>query len=89
MALYVVEISVRTVVQADDDLHAQAVAEDQFRDIARDERPEVSVEHEVFSARCLPSGWDLDCLPYGGDGNTRLRELVASQTTNGGSNGEG
>lgn len=76
MKPYVVEFTLRAVVMADDEAHAHCVATDEFRDIARDDDPDVSVEREVHGAPDLPSGWDLDCLPYGGDGNAMLRELI-------------
>jgi hypothetical protein len=76
MKPYVVEMTIRTVVMADDQGHAFIVARTQFRDIAREETPDVFVDDEVRSEEDLPDGWDLACLPYGGDGNTRLSEIL-------------
>jgi hypothetical protein len=77
MKPYVVEFTFRTVVMGEDEIRAYGVARDQFRDIVRDETPDIWVEGEVRSEDDLPEGWDLMCLPYGGDGNTRLSEILA------------
>jgi hypothetical protein len=76
MKPYVVEFTLRSVIMADDEHHAFSVARDQFREIARDAAPDVWVENEVRNASDLPDGWDLACLPYGGDGNTRLAAMI-------------
>lgn len=76
MKPFVVEMTICTVVMADDEHHAFSVARDAFRDIASDETPEVFVRSEVRGEVDLPDGWDLECLPYGGDGSTRLEALI-------------
>jgi hypothetical protein len=76
MKPFVVEFTLRTVVMAEDESDAYSVAEDEFREIASDARPDVDVEREVHSAKDLPTGWDLRCIPYGGDGNTRLDAIL-------------
>jgi hypothetical protein len=80
---YVVEMTVRAVVMAEDEAHAHVVANRQFRDIAGDEEPDVSVEKEVRTQADLPHGWDLGCLPYGGDGNTRLEAIIGAAPVGG------
>lgn len=77
MKPYVVELTIRAVVVAEDEVHAYCVAESAFRDMARDEDPEIWVEREVHSKSDLPSGWDLQCIPYGGDGSTYLAAFIA------------
>ena len=84
MKPFVVEFTVRSVVMADDEHHAFSVARDQFREIASDVTPDVFVENEVKSEDDLPEGWDLVCLPYGGDGNTRLEALIPGATMSAG-----
>jgi hypothetical protein len=79
MRPFVVEMTIRSVVMADDSDHAFIVAREKFRDIARDERPDVFVDEEVRSEDDLPDGWDLGCLPYGGDGNTRLADIIGDR----------
>lgn len=79
MKPYVVEMTVRTVVMADDEHHAFSVARDEFRDIARDEKPDVWVDEEVKTEADLPPGWDIGCLPYGGDGKTRLADIIGAR----------
>jgi hypothetical protein len=83
MKPYVVEMTIRTVVMAESQAHAHMVAENAFADIARDEQPDVSVEKEVRTQADLPDGWDMGCLPYGGDGNTRLEAIIGAATVNG------
>lgn len=80
MKLYVVEITVRTVVQAEDEIDAILVTEENWSEIASDSRPDVDVSREVLEQRHLPSGWDLGCLPYGGDGNTRMSEIIGQES---------
>ena len=77
MKAYVVEIIVRSVVAAEDEIHAYGVARTNFREICGDSRPDIEVEREVCEQRDLPSGWDMKCLPYGGDGKTELKDLVS------------
>lgn len=79
MKPFIVELTVRTVVVAEDEAHASCVARDEFRDIARDETPNAWVGEEVRSADDLPAGWDLECLPYGGDGRTRLADIIGDR----------
>ena len=79
MKPFVVEMTIRTVVMADDEDSAFIVARTQFREIASDEKPDVFVEGEVGDEDDLPDGWDLGCLPYGGDGNTRLSEIIGDR----------
>jgi len=76
-----VEISIVTVVMATDSTHAMQVAEDTARESLGD------VSHtdcgygfgrEIKDEKQLSSiGWNGDCLPYGGDGNTRLKDILS------------
>lgn len=79
MKAYVVEFTVRAVVMGDDESDAWSAAHVDWRDIARDEVPEVDVLNVILEERHLPTGWDLQCIPYGGDGNTRLSEIVGQE----------
>jgi hypothetical protein len=66
------------VVIADDENHAWEVAQEHTRrafDDA-DEPALTSVIGEVRNEEHLRNGWDGNCVPYGGDGNTRLKELL-------------
>lgn len=76
MKPYVVEFRVITVVMGEDESDAYSNALCDWREIAGDSEPEVDVEREIHSARDLPNGWDLRCIPYGGDGNTRIERLL-------------
>lgn len=81
MPLYNVTVTLSTtmVVLADDEDHAYQVAEENTRDAIDNDRPDpfVNVRGEVTSERHLRDGWNAQCLPYGGDGSTRLHDLLA------------
>lgn len=78
MSLFEVEFTVRAVVQADDSTHAFQVAMENSSDIFRDDpQDDFDVGRKILEASHLPSGWNVECVPYGGDGNTRIREILA------------
>lgn len=79
MKLYVIEVTLRTVVQAEDDIDAILVGEQNLSEIIGDARPDVDVLREVSEQRHLPSGWDFGCLPYGGDGIERIGEILKKE----------
>ena len=71
MRLYMVEITTYAVVVAEDEGHAREVASDCRRDALRDDiDPQIEVGREVAKLQDLENGWDGECIPYGGDGNT-------------------
>jgi len=77
--IYNVSIMVTTLVQADDAEHAMHVAKESFREVAHDTLPRhitVGVLAEITALTGLPEDWDGQCLPYGGDGNTRLDAIL-------------
>jgi hypothetical protein len=77
MKPFLVEITTIGIVMANDESHAYSVAENHKRDIFGDDpNPVISVDAEVIELDKLPHGWDGECIPYGGDGNTRLAELM-------------
>ena len=80
MPLYNVTVTLETliVVVADDIDHAYKIANENTRDAIDNERPDpdVNVRGEVTSERHLHGGWDGMCVPYGGDGNTRISALL-------------
>ena len=81
MPLYNVEVTLKCtmVVQADDEEHARDVSGDNWKAALSDcdARPSQNVTGEVTKEKHLRDGWDGQCLPYGGDGSTRLSELLA------------
>ena len=83
MPLYNVNVAIKftMVVQADDERHAFDVAEDNFKAGMSDAEPNtvIAVTGGVIRAEDLRDGWDAECLPYGGDGNTRIGELLGAQ----------
>jgi hypothetical protein len=75
--LYEVEITTIAVIAADDESHAQQIAESEARQIFSDDlSPRIKLDGEVKSLDRLQQGWDGECIPYGGDGNTRLKDLL-------------
>jgi hypothetical protein len=69
MKLYTARITFDFVVVADDKIDAFDVAlremREAFSDLVRDD-VEIDVTDGVHAYK-----WDDDCIPYGGDGNTR------------------
>lgn len=76
MPLFKVEFTMVAVIQANDSDTASQIARDEWRDISRDDDPGVLVVDEIASLHDLPEGWDGMCLPYGGDGDTRLKDVL-------------
>lgn len=77
---YVVTLSVTAVVMAEDEGDAGEVADDCMRRIFSD-APYAEINFpavfEVKTEADLAStGWDGFCIPYGGDGNTMLRDIL-------------
>lgn len=71
-----VEVTWTAIVEAESLIDAYGVAESCTRDITRDADGDVTVVREVTSLERLPEGWEGNCLPYGGDGDTRLQDLL-------------
>jgi hypothetical protein len=83
MPLYFLELTMTThaVVVADDEAHAYDVAEQNAKRAFDDDcsaTPRISLNAEVRNASTLKHGWDGDCLPYGGDGNTNISAMLAA-----------
>lgn len=80
MALFHVTVTqtAKIVVVAEDEDHAWQVARDEAQQAFDDdaEPVDVHVTGEIHHLRHLRAGWDGDCVPYGGDGNTRLRDML-------------
>lgn len=76
MKMWNVEVSYVAVVLADDEIEAAKVARRHAREIVSDAgESDCVVTHEVKDVSDFRDGWDGACLPYGGDGNTRINEL--------------
>jgi len=80
MPIYNVRVTYETtlVVIAGDEDEAHAVAIDNAMQALKDEGtyPDADVRGEVTSEKHLRDGWDVECVPYGGAGNARLRDLL-------------
>ena len=82
MPIYNVQVVFRTtmVVEAEDEDDAEYVASrNALNDLHENGvDPSVSVRGEITRISQLRDGWDGACVPYGGDGNTRLSDLLKS-----------
>ncbi|WP_349609064.1 hypothetical protein [Cupriavidus sp. DF5525] len=76
MKLFTVEVSVIAVVMAESEMDAFTIAHNHRRDIWDEGDPDIDVHGEIKSLARLPADWDPMCLPYGGDGETRLKDLL-------------
>lgn len=76
---YTVELSVTAIVMAESDIDAHTAAIDYARDIWNEIDPDVDVHGEIKSIDRLPADWTPDSLPYGGDGETQLKDLVPAE----------
>ena len=83
MPLYNVSVAINftMVVQADDESHAFDVADNSYKEDMVDNDPHavIAVTGGVIRAEDLRDGWDAECIPYGGDRNTRIGELLKAQ----------
>lgn len=76
MKLYTVSVGFDFVVVADDGKEAYRVARESFKDALGD----MSI-HDIdlfITNGVTASGWDDECIPYGGDGNTRTIDYKIS-----------
>lgn len=89
MKPFFVTLEVVAVVMAEDETHAYEVAGQKKRDIFYDaDYPDIMVGDEIATASDMRDGWDLDCIPYGGDGNTRIGEYLALEVPSEDNQGE-
>lgn len=77
MKLYSVTAEIEYVIAVEDDEDEHAAAEDVWREVKYDSDPAIWVGHEIKTLKQLPPGWDGMCIPYNGDGNTRIQEIVS------------
>lgn len=76
MKMWNVEVSYVAVVLAGSQIEAEGVARRDAREIVSDSDPaDCTVTHEVKEIADFRDGWDGACLPYGGDGDSRINEL--------------
>jgi len=85
MALFNVHVQLNTimVVEAGDDEKAIEVAQNHWDDAVHDAntKPDVHVTGEVSSTLDLCDGWTEDCIPYGGDGCTSLKDIITPKSS--------
>lgn len=82
MKPYAVEVSFTMIVMADDEEHAEIIADNEAREAWYDtSHKDFKVHGQVLTEDDLRRHkWDGFCIPYGGDGNTRLSEILANPT---------
>lgn len=79
MKPYFVTLEVSAVVMAENRFDALIVAVLSAREICSDQELSCDSAEEVCSLEHLAdfnSDWDGECIPYNGDGNTRLNTLL-------------
>jgi len=74
--LYRVTVEFEMVVEARDQDHAWSLATTHAPSAIPDCAPDVRVGSEIMSVSDLPEHWDGMCLPYGGDGNQRIKDII-------------
>ena len=74
MKLFEVELKMTIVVVGKSEGDAYFNAMDSMSEIKNIEEPDIDVIGEV-SLKTLPATWDERCIPYGGDGNTRIEDI--------------
>lgn len=79
MKPYAITISFTTIVMAESPKHAVEVAENTKHDAFYGEpNHELSAPYEIQDVTKLAGiGWDGECVPYGGDGETTLADIIA------------
>ena len=76
MPVYTVTVETEIVVFAEDEFDAEEEAKRCVKDEDRDSF--VCDAREINKLIQMPAGWDGDCLPYGGDGRVRLKEMLTA-----------
>lgn len=76
---FVITVEFTAVVMAEDYSHARDVARLHKRDICSDTDGTYSPAVEIGNEQQLRLHvWDGLCLPYGGDGNQRMHQILAA-----------
>ena len=73
MAIFKVTVETEMVVEADNDTDAMDVA---LHNIRENDEWIAQRGDCILSLDELPGSWDKMCLPFGGDGETRLKDLL-------------
>lgn len=76
MPIFQVEVRTTLVVEAHDEDNAIIVTREHIRDAVRDYDARIESVDEVTQTSQLRDSWDGMCFPYGGDGNTRLKDML-------------
>lgn len=79
MKYYTVTAEIEYVIACEDDEEPQWVAEDEWRNVKYESDPAIWAGREITKLSQLPEGWDGMCIPYGGDGNTRLQDVLKDE----------
>jgi hypothetical protein len=75
LKLYTATVTFDYVVVAEDEDNADMVA----REYAKDALGDISmfdVDIGIVKGWNAAIGWDVECIPYGGDGNTRTGDYI-------------
>ena len=74
--LYMVDLTTTIAVMAESAVDAMIVAANNALATVMDSGVEPGTPQLVTVASELHSGWDDDCIPYGGDGNTSIKNIL-------------
>lgn len=77
MPLYRVNVETTVVVFGEDEDDAYNNIKDDIQEIDRGEFT-VMVGRKVKKLEDLPNDWDGECLPYGGDGSSRIKSILSA-----------
>jgi len=75
MAIYEFTISQTIAVEAEDEKQAEEAARHAILDLDW-WAYNVEYNRELTTITELTDGWGGECLPWGGDGNTRLKDIL-------------
>ena len=75
MKLFQVDLYKSVIAAAEDEGSAYDAVQDEMTDIKLETEFTFDVLCEVKDGTKLPDGWSKECIPYGGDGNTRIKDF--------------
>ncbi|MDX9893874.1 MAG: hypothetical protein RBS34_00410 [Desulfofustis sp.] len=78
MPIFEITVKQTILVAADDIFYAEQAAQDSIPELDW-QNYRVEGGREVLTQEEVGDGWCLECLPYGGDGKTRLKDLLPAR----------
>lgn len=78
MPIFRVEIESTMIVEAESDTEAERLATGYSAISANSDSFHASSCCQIYKTGQLDDGWDAECLPFNGDGQTRLKDILES-----------